>query len=79
MRDDRTELAETKRKANGAEELYDHSTDPLEHKNLAANPESKDIMAKFKTFLPAHNEPDSPTNKSDKKEMRRAAKKENAK
>ena len=35
-------------KANGAEELYDHSTDPLEHKNLAANPESKPIMASSK-------------------------------
>jgi len=62
-------------KANGAEELYDHSTDPLEHKNLAANPGSKEIMAKFKTFLPAHNEPDSPTTKGDKKEMRKASKK----
>ena len=61
-------------KANGAEELYDHSTDPLEHKNLAANPESKEIMAKFKALLPAQNEPDSPTNKDDKKAMRKAGK-----
>jgi len=66
-------------KANGAEELYDHSTDPLEHKNLATNPESKGIMAKFKTFLPTHNEPDSPTNKGDKKEMRKAGKGKSAK
>ena len=66
-------------KANGAEELYDHSTDPLEHKNLAANPESKEIMAKFKKLLPAHNEPDSPTTKGDKKEMRKAGKRNEAK
>lgn len=65
-------------KANGAEELYDHSTDPLEHKNLAANPESKEIMARFKALLPAHNEPDSPTNKGDKKEMRKAGKQKGA-
>jgi arylsulfatase A-like enzyme len=66
-------------KANGAEELYDHSTDPLEHMNLASNPESKEIIAKFKTFLPAHNEPDSPTNNGDKKAMRKVGKRENAK
>jgi arylsulfatase A-like enzyme len=66
-------------KAKGGEELYDHSTDPLEHKNLAANPESKEIVAKFKAFLPAHNEPDSPTNKGDKKEMRKAGKRKDAK
>jgi arylsulfatase A-like enzyme len=51
-------------KAEGAEELYDHKTDPLEHKNLAANLEFKGIMAKFKTLLPVHNEPDSPRNQS---------------
>jgi arylsulfatase A-like enzyme len=62
-------------KANGAEELYDHRTDPLEHKNLAAHPESKPIMAKFKALLPTHNEPDAPTNKDDKKAMRKAGKK----
>lgn len=49
-------------RAGGAEELYDHSTDPLEHKNLASKPESKDIIARFKLHLPAHNEPDSPRN-----------------
>ena len=67
-------------KANAAEELYDHSTDPLEHKNLAANPKFKEIMAKFKTLLPAHNEPDSPTNAAaagDKKARTKAAKREN--
>ncbi len=64
-------------KADGAEELYDHSTDPLEHKNLAANPESKEIIARFKKYLPTHDEPDSPRNGSadgDKKAMRKAGK-----
>ena len=64
-------------KADGAEELYDHSTDPMEHKNLAANPESKEIIAKFKALLPAHNEPDSPRNGAedgDKKAKRKEGK-----
>jgi arylsulfatase A-like enzyme len=50
-------------KADGAEELYDHSVDPLEHKNLAANPESQEIIARLKQYLPTHNEPDSPRSK----------------
>jgi arylsulfatase A-like enzyme len=60
-------------KADGAEELYDHSTDPMERKNLAANPESKEIIAGFQKYLPTQNEPDSPNNKlsaADKKKMR---------
>jgi hypothetical protein len=36
-------------------------------------------MAKFKALLPAHNEPDSPTNKDDKKAMRKAGKNKAAK
>jgi arylsulfatase A-like enzyme len=51
-------------KADGAEEFYDHSTDPLEHQNLASKPESKEMMAKFKALLPTHDEPDSPRNQS---------------
>ena len=65
-------------KADGAEELYDHSTDPMERKNLAANPESKEIIAGFQKYLPTQNEPDSPNNKlsaADKKKMRAEGKK----
>jgi arylsulfatase A-like enzyme len=49
-------------KADGAEELYDHSNDPLEHTNLASNPEYKEIIARLKKYLPTHHEPDSPKN-----------------
>lgn len=65
-------------KADGAEELYDHSNDPLEHKNLAANPEFKAIIARLKQHLPAHNEPDSPRNGTgdgDKRAIRKGGKK----
>lgn len=64
-------------KADGAEELYDHASDPLEHKNLAANPEHKELIARFKKHLPAHDEPDSPRNGSadgDKKANRKGGK-----
>ncbi|MDH4445367.1 MAG: sulfatase [Akkermansiaceae bacterium] len=66
-------------KAGGAEELYDHSVDPLEHKNLAANPESQEIIARFKKYLPTHDEPDAPSNKlsgADKRKMRKGQAKE---
>jgi arylsulfatase A-like enzyme len=49
-------------RADGAEELYDHSIDPLEHRNLALNPDSAEIIARFKKYLPPQDEPDSPRN-----------------
>lgn len=51
-------------KAEGSEEFYDHSNDPLEHRNLAANSESKEIIARFKNYLPKHDEPNSPSNET---------------
>jgi len=64
-------------RGDGAEELYDHSVDPLEHKNLAAQPEAQAIIARFKPHLPAHDEPDSPRNNlsgADKRAMRKGGK-----
>lgn len=46
--------------ADGAEELYDHSNDPLEYTNLARNPEYRAVMDRLKSYLPQHNEPESP-------------------
>ena len=62
----------------GAEELYDHSTDPLEHRNLAAQPESKEIIERLRLAMPKHNEPDSPANNlspEEKKDIAKGARK----
>lgn len=48
------------RYADGAEELYDHSNDPLERTNLAARPESAKIKADLQAWLPKHDEPRNP-------------------
>ncbi|MFC1760731.1 sulfatase [Planctomycetota bacterium] len=65
-------------KADGAEELYDHSSDPMEHTNLASNPEYAEVIARFKKYLPTHHEPDSPKNSAtnlESKEAKREARK----
>ena len=65
----------------GAEELYDHATDPLEHRNLASLPEAKEIIARLRVALPAHDEPNSPNNNlssDEKKELAKKARKEKA-
>jgi iduronate 2-sulfatase len=49
-------------RADGAEELYDHDADPLEHTNLASNPEYKEVIARLRKHLPTHHEPNSPSN-----------------
>jgi arylsulfatase A-like enzyme len=49
-------------RADGAEELYDHDTDPLEHINLASHPEYKEVIAKLQQHVPTHHEPNSPSN-----------------
>lgn len=37
---------------DGSEELYDHTTDPREWKNLASNPEFKAVKSDFKKWIP---------------------------
>ena len=62
----------------GSEELYDHSADPLEHRNLASQPEYKEIIERLRGEIPKHNEPDSPVNNlspEEKKEMRKNGRK----
>ena len=44
---------------NGTEQLYDHSNDILEHKNLISNPEYDKVKNKLKLYLPKKNEPES--------------------
>lgn len=40
------------RYVDGSEELYDHRSDPGEHKNLAANPELKSEKEKLEKYIP---------------------------
>jgi arylsulfatase A-like enzyme len=49
-------------RAEGAEELYDHAGDPLEHTNLASKDEYKDVIRRLRDYLPTHHEPNSPIN-----------------
>ncbi len=58
-------------KADGAEELYDHASDPMEFSNLADNPEYRHIIDRLKKHLPKHNEPPSPANTIGKEEKKR--------
>ena len=42
------------RYADGSEELYDHATDPYEHKNLAKDPVMKAVIQQLATSIPTH-------------------------
>ena len=51
----RTERWRYIRYANGDEELYDHSVDPYEWKNLAKNPEYNSIKKELAAHMPTEN------------------------
>jgi hypothetical protein len=48
------------RYANGEEELYDHTQDPLEWKNLASTPDSLPIITALRRHLPSQNAENMP-------------------
>ncbi len=52
------------RYADGDEELYDHSVDPAEHANLAADPTLADVVREHRRWLPTYDAPDAPTKKN---------------
>jgi arylsulfatase A-like enzyme len=45
---------------DGSEELYDHSNDPLEWKNLADNPKHAEVKQQLAKWFPEKNAPDAP-------------------
>ncbi|MGA1123840.1 MAG: sulfatase [Chthoniobacterales bacterium] len=51
------------RYADGSEELYDHTNDPEERRNLATNAEYKDAIARLKPFVPEESKPFAPGSK----------------
>ena len=54
----RTERWRYIRYADGAEELYDHASDPNEWRNLAGDPQHADLKARLARWLPKTNVPD---------------------
>jgi hypothetical protein len=46
---------------DGTEELYDHTKDKWECKNLAGNPEYAEVKKMMRKGIPAHHEPSGPT------------------
>ena len=57
VRDNRYRLI---RYQNGDEELYDHSQDPMEWKNLADDPRYAETKQRLAKWFPAKNAPDAP-------------------
>ena len=53
--------------ADGAEELYDHTQDKWEWKNLAGDPEYAEIKKKMRQQIPTHHEPPGATYKPPKR------------
>jgi arylsulfatase A-like enzyme len=59
----RTERWRYIRYADGAEELYDHASDPQEWKNLAGDAKHEAVKADLLRHLPTHNAPRNPNDK----------------
>lgn len=49
---------------DGSEELYDHSQDPKEWRNLATDPQYAAVKQRLSPWFPKHNQPDAPAKKS---------------
>ncbi len=59
----RTERWRYIRYADGTEELYDHTSDPKEWNNLAADPRWKDVKTELARSLPSRNAAEAPREK----------------
>jgi hypothetical protein len=59
------------RYADSTEELYDHQTDPMEHRNLITDPELKPVVDELRAYLPKQDEPEAVENEIDKKRLRK--------
>lgn len=57
VRDNRYRLI---RYQDGSEELYDHSQDPMEWKNLAEDPQYGEVKQRLSKWFPEKNAPDAP-------------------
>ena len=59
------------RYADGTEELYDHQTDPMEHRNLITAAELNPVVDELRAYLPKQDEPEAVENEIDKKRLRK--------
>jgi arylsulfatase A-like enzyme len=53
---------------DGSEELYDHTNDMWEWKNLAGNPQFATVKNDMRKWMPVHHEPPGPTYKPPKRQ-----------
>ena len=54
--------------ADGSEELYDHSTDPMEYTNLAGKAEYDSVKQRLSKWLPKENVPNAPHDRDYKRD-----------